>query len=151
MLCLDKEKVIALAFSQTSRGYLFLSSFTQNSAMCCHLELPLPQTLRLGSCPGQQQSTASHQLHLSKLASWYLEKSCWLSKTLSHSLFISLSRSPYVVVTVPHRRCSSYYILLFSPLFFPTQSFGAQYNHGKISHVEGWCHVLLWTGFKKKK
>lgn len=149
MLCLDNEKVIALACSQTSRGHLFLSSFPQNSAMCCHLELPLPQTLRLGSCPGQQQATASQQLHLSKLASWCLEKSCWLSKT--HSLFISLSRSPHVVVTLPHRRCSSYYILLFSPLFFPTQSFGAQYNHGKIPHDEVWCHILFWTGFKKKK
>lgn len=149
MLCLDKEKVIALAFSQTSRGCFCWSSFTQNSAMCCHLELPLPQTLRLGSCPGQQQSTASQQLHLSKLASWYLEKSCWLSKTLSLAVHL------IVQISLCGCNCASPQMLIllhiFSSVFSPTQSFGAQNNHGKISHVEGWCHILLRTGLKKKK
>lgn len=90
MLCLDKEKAIALAFSWPSRLFIFIFIY-RTEMLCCVLlfsnilhtrsvtdiktwELPSATTVWCQSAAPSEQSAVKH------LAQGHLNRSCWRSK-----------------------------------------------------------------------
>lgn len=150
MLCLDKEKAIALAFSRPSSLFVFIFIYPGklcfvlllSNALHTHSLMDIKTWELPSTTPVWCQSAALlEQLAVKHLAQGHLNRSCWRSKkkSMSHSLlvsrFSSLLRSQVCFLNFCLRAdASPIFKSPFSSCFFHSNpSFNAHYPNDNIS------------------